>query len=123
MTLSHRFRVLSMADLAVGQNQWYHFGVGAPPILVYFRGDWDVHYWGYGLLTHGHLAQRNKIWGAWTLSATPRQAPAKLGHRPAATGPAMLAIREQKNREVQVALNGSTMGRITCGELRLCLDS
>ena len=23
-----------MVDLAVGQNQWYHFGVGAPPILV-----------------------------------------------------------------------------------------
>ena len=21
--------------LAVGQNQWYHFGVGAPPILEY----------------------------------------------------------------------------------------
>ena len=32
----------------------YHFGVGAPPILVYFSGDWDVH-WGYGLLTHGHV--------------------------------------------------------------------
>ena len=29
-----------------------HFGVGAP-ILVYFSGDWDVH-WGYGILTHGH---------------------------------------------------------------------
>ena len=27
------------------QNQWYHFGVGAPPILVYFSGDWDIH-WG-----------------------------------------------------------------------------
>ena len=31
--------------MAVGQNQWYHFGVGAPPILVYFSGDGDVH-WG-----------------------------------------------------------------------------
>ena len=29
--------------------------VGAPPILVYVSGDCDVHYWGYGLLTHGHL--------------------------------------------------------------------
>ena len=29
--------------MAVGQNQWYHFGLGAPPILVYFSGDWDVH--------------------------------------------------------------------------------
>ena len=34
--------------MAVGQNQWYHFGVGAPPILVYFSWDWDVH-WGYDL--------------------------------------------------------------------------
>ena len=32
---------------------WHHFGVGAPPILVCFSGDWDVH-WGYGVLTHGH---------------------------------------------------------------------
>ena len=31
--------------MAVGQNQCYHFGVGAPPMLVYFSGDWDVH-WG-----------------------------------------------------------------------------
>ena len=52
--------------MAVGQNQWYHFGVGAPPILVYFSGDWDVH-WGYGLLTHGwffqsKLQRRRRIW-------------------------------------------------------------
>ena len=26
----------------MGQNQWYHLGTGAPPILVYFSGDWDV---------------------------------------------------------------------------------
>ena len=25
------------------------------PILVYFSGDWDVH-WGYGLLTHGQVS-------------------------------------------------------------------
>ena len=37
--------------MAVG---WHHFGVGAAPILVYFSGDWDVH-WGSGLLTHGHI--------------------------------------------------------------------
>ena len=30
------------------RNQWYRFGVGAPPILVYFSGDWDVHQ-GYDL--------------------------------------------------------------------------
>ena len=40
--------------MAVGQHQWYHFGVGAPPILVYFSGDWDVD-WGYGALTHSHM--------------------------------------------------------------------
>ena len=28
--------------MAVGQNQWYHFGAGAPT-LVDFSGDWDVH--------------------------------------------------------------------------------
>ena len=39
--------------LAMGQNRWYHFGVGAPPILVY-SGDWDV-CWGYGVLTHGQF--------------------------------------------------------------------
>ena len=33
-------------DFAVGQNRWYHFAVGAEPILVYFNVDWDVH-WGH----------------------------------------------------------------------------
>ena len=29
--------------------------------LVYFSGNWDVH-WGYGLLTHGHVSKsRDKI--------------------------------------------------------------
>ena len=31
-----------------------NLGLGAPPISVYFSGDWDVH-WGYGVLTHSHL--------------------------------------------------------------------
>ena len=31
-----------------------HFGVGAPPILVYSSVDWDV-YWKYRLLTHGQM--------------------------------------------------------------------
>ena len=34
--------------MAVGQNQWYHSGIGAPPILVFFSADWDVN-WGYDL--------------------------------------------------------------------------
>ena len=45
---------LALFYIAAGQNPWYHFEVGAPPILVYFSGDWDVH-WGYGALTHGHM--------------------------------------------------------------------
>ena len=44
---------MPLFHVAVGQNQWYHFGVCAPPILVY-SGDWDVR-WGYGILTHGHV--------------------------------------------------------------------
>ena len=28
--------------MTLGKHQWYHFGVGAPPILVDFSGDWDV---------------------------------------------------------------------------------
>ena len=32
-----------------------HFGVGAPPILAYFSGDWDVHS-KYGVLTHRQMA-------------------------------------------------------------------
>ena len=39
---------LACNHMAVGQNQWYHFGAGAPPILAYFIGDGDVH-WGYDL--------------------------------------------------------------------------
>ena len=44
-------------EMAVGQSQWYHFGVGAPPILVYFSGDWDAH-WGCGVLTNGQMSVR-----------------------------------------------------------------
>ena len=45
-----------------------HFGVGAPPILVYFSGDWDVH-WGDGLLTHGQMSVIFCF--AWDSSVTP----------------------------------------------------
>ena len=33
-----------------------HFGVGAPPIFVYFSGDWDVHC-KYGILSHGQVEE------------------------------------------------------------------
>ena len=42
--------------MPVGQDQWYQFGVGAPPILVCFGRDWDVH-WGYVILTHGQMCE------------------------------------------------------------------
>ena len=62
---AHAWPVLSIASLmAVGQSQWYHFGVGAPPILVYFSGDWDV-YWGYGILTHSLMILGRGRCGAW----------------------------------------------------------
>ena len=35
--------------MAVGQNQWYHFGVGefTTRVRTYFSGDWDVHWGGF----------------------------------------------------------------------------
>ena len=39
-------------DVAVGQNQWCHFGVGE--FTTHFSGDWDVQ-GGCGVLTHGHV--------------------------------------------------------------------
>ena len=32
----------NLKHMAVGQNQCYDFGVGVPPILVYFSGDWGT---------------------------------------------------------------------------------
>ena len=43
---------------AYGQNARYHIEVGAPPILVYFSGDWDVHWGLTEVLTHGHMVCR-----------------------------------------------------------------
>ena len=50
-------KLLIFVPAGCGSNQWYHFGVGAPPIFVYFSGDWDVHR-GYWILTHGQLSLR-----------------------------------------------------------------
>ena len=60
------------AYLAVGPNQWYHFGVGAPPILVYFSRDCVVHR-EYEILTHGHLLPGSNI------AATDKVKPRKAG--------------------------------------------
>ena len=60
------------SNLAVGQNQWYHFGIGAQPIFVYFSGDWDAH-WGYGILTHGHLKLRQQTNGICNTQSKPEK--------------------------------------------------
>ena len=57
--------------LLMVQNQWYHFGIGAPPILVYFSPDLNVH-WGYAVLTHGHLnspREMGPVRTAWLATA------------------------------------------------------
>ena len=66
--------------MAVGQNQWYHFGVGAPPILVNFSGDWDVHC-GY----HGPLGGVPFSWipfFGWLRKATNHFPGSSWGHTP-----------------------------------------
>ena len=52
-----RYVEVCSRNVAVGQNQWNHFGVGVPPIFVHFSGDLDVH-WGHGILTHSHVWSR-----------------------------------------------------------------
>ena len=54
--------ILTIPHVAVGHNQWYHFEIAAPLLLVYFSWDWDVHS-GYGILTHGHV-RTQKVTGA-----------------------------------------------------------
>ena len=46
-------RVASKAQIhmAMVQNQWYHLGIGAPPIV----------HWGYGVLTHGHTGHSSRL--------------------------------------------------------------
>ena len=58
----------------------YHFGVGAPPILVYISGDWDVH-WGYGILTHAHIPGIFELSQSHRMLACPRivRAPSEDG--------------------------------------------
>ena len=72
----------------------YHFGVGAPPIFVYFCVDWDVH-WGYRILTHGHVGayfseptqfsgaqEFNRLWGADALETPAAYVRESLAHKP-----------------------------------------
>ena len=73
-------------QISVGQNQWYHFAVGARPILVYFSGVWDV-YWVYGILIHGQrlvsfwLSCKPKLLEGQPRSQTSRS-PGRPGSRP-----------------------------------------
>ena len=88
-------------EMAVGQNLWYHFGVGAPPILVYFRGDWDVHWEsGYNILTHVQiiLAPAKQTIG---LSGIHRAPPAQ-----AKGSQAFLSIPGDSNQRIPVARKG-----------------
>ena len=81
-----RWRGRCSKQMAVGQNQWYHFGI---VILVYFRGDWDVH-WGCGILTHTpshQIPHTGPVAGAGTCSTLPSPAPwlkilGRFGGRP-----------------------------------------
>ena len=53
----HAFWVGPKGDLAVGQDQWYRFGVGAPPILEpIVVGIWMFTGGTIWILTHGHLS-------------------------------------------------------------------
>ena len=58
-------------------------GVDAPPILVYFGGDWDVHR-GYGILTHDHLTDVDGSGGA----GRPHRVPLHRSEMPGAGLPA-----------------------------------
>ena len=47
--------MLAFAEMAMVQNQWYHFGIAAPSILTFVGIESDV--LGLtGLSTHGHMA-------------------------------------------------------------------
>ena len=48
--------------MAMVQNQWYHVGIGAPPILVYLVGI-GMFTGGTGFLTHGHIVFRASPFG------------------------------------------------------------
>ena len=49
--------------MPVGQIQWYHFGVGAPPILepILVGIESDVHWGLTGLLTHGQMIESWRV--------------------------------------------------------------
>ena len=74
--------------MAVGQNQWYHFGVGAPPVLVFFFfcGNWDVH-WGYDM-----------AFDPWPYCSLEKLAcfPFPSGRPPARDAPTLLLARQMR---------------------------
>ena len=67
--------LFSLAQMGLGQNQWYHFGVSAPPVLVHFSGDRNVH-WGYGILTPGQIYfPCLLVFPCWSLLIRPQRIP------------------------------------------------
>ena len=83
--------------VAVGQKQWYHFGVGAPPILVYFSG-WIGMFTGgtIWILTHGHVSGALFAPGGATMLMLQ------------ALLPSMLARSLAEGKEVEVVFKGGT---------------
>ena len=51
-----------------GSNEWYHFGVGAPPMLVNLSGDWDVHWAIIWILTHSQIFWEDHPLSMWRAS-------------------------------------------------------
>ena len=67
--------------MAVGQKQWYHVGVGAPPILVHFSG-WIGMLTGESIwiLAHGPLSKVhgfNGVTGRMRIKLVARPKPAQ----------------------------------------------
>ena len=85
-------RLLKACCHALTGYGWYHFGIGAPPILVYFSGDWDVY------------------WGPWPSGATLRPDPR---WRPGARRcPGHLPVRRAESPGLRLGTSGRRDGRM-----------
>ena len=76
-------------------------GTGRCTTQFYFSGDWDIH-WGYGLLTHGHVA----ILVPWLhhmakqLEATPGDATKPHQANPQLRGAAVEEVKATQDRRL-----------------------
>ena len=87
----------------MGQNQWYHFGVGAPPILVYFSGDGvrDFDPQPYGLFSYlgSHLTRAERIWPVGGFGWRTCRNPGGCGDE-AGLGSGLLVVGPEQNKRV-----------------------